>query len=255
MVAALVAGLALLQNPYPPDVTVPKDWQVKYWESSFGRGALISPQGFEIAYPDYTPSGQVAYVQYEMNVKTVFITAVVERARIQATISPDGLVAVSYPDDPAAGYKAKGWPFDYWSRPKGARQVALALLIPLTRLDHHPVDADNLSATKNMYPPSAAEPFMLMQVTGSRHSVERTPSSLTLNGSAVQLSGEVPSKVRWTESTPLLGGDLAVSEDLEGKTWVRFAPVGKKPVVFSGAGHDTPTIAIAVFAALVYFSG
>jgi hypothetical protein len=251
-----LAGYVFLQNPFPPDVNVPKGWHVGYWASGgYGRGALRSPDGLEIGYPDYEPTGQVAYVQYEMYAKTYFFTAVIGRILVQVSVNPDGLLAVSYPSDAPSGYVAKPWPFDYWSCPKGARQVAEALMVPLTRLDRHKAEQGDTSALKYRQLPTPESPFSLMQGVWGRGLVERTPKGLQLGSMSTELESSSPPKPKWSQSATIVDGTLDTAEDASGKIWVTFATPGKKAVIFSASDKGAPAIVLATLAALTYSTG
>ncbi|HMS54972.1 MAG TPA: hypothetical protein PKA27_06190 [Fimbriimonadaceae bacterium] len=257
MVAAIaLVSLSLAQNPFPADLTVPKDWRYYYGKKSkYGRGAIYSPSGFEIAFPDYTPTGQVAYVHYEMNAGTFFFSTVIERTLVHVAVAPDGLVAVSFPNDPASGYKANKWPFDYWSQPKSTREVAQAILIPLTRLDHHKPEPGDKSALKHKMLPSPQSPFSLLQTVGKGGFLQRTPTELRLDSVVVSLTTSGPVKTKWSESTPLLGGTLEIAGGPDGKIWMTFSPPNRKPVTLSTADQSAPALVLGALAALSYSTG
>src|SRR4051794_40653949 len=199
------AGYVFLQNPFPPDVNLPKGWHEGYWGSGgYGKGALRSPDALEIGFSDYTPTGEVAYVQHEMYAKTFFFSAVIDRIIVHISVNPDGLLAVSYPSDAPSGYVAKPWPFDYWSRPKGALQVAEALLVPLTRLDRHRAEQGDTSALKYRYLATPESPFSLMQGVWGRRVIERTPRSLRLGSISTELERSSPPKPKWSQSTAIV---------------------------------------------------
>ena len=257
MVAALaLTALAFLQTPYPPGITVPESWKVNYWASPrYGGGAVTSPQGLEIGFPDYTPTGNVALVQYEMYSKTYYFSTVVERVLIHAAIAPDGLLAVSYPDDLARKYKANPYPFDYWSHPKGARQIAQAILIPLTRLSNHPAREGDKSVLQFMEMASAGSPFSLLAAVYQRGSVERTRTGLKLGSAAATLSEPPKAKPKWTESIVLQESKLEISETDRGNIWVIFSRPGKAPVVMLASDREAPSIVLATLAAITYSRG
>ncbi len=56
----LLAALNL-QNPNPPDVTLPEGWNIHFWSSAgHGNGALLGPNHEEIIFPGYGGTGNVA---------------------------------------------------------------------------------------------------------------------------------------------------------------------------------------------------
>lgn len=257
--ALLASALFGLQNPAAPHVALPQGWKVEYWaKTRSGVGGIVGPQGQEIAFPDYFPTGKVAVVTAEMDRKALFVTAVLKGREVDVAVATDGLLAVSLGTH---GPGDAGAPFDFWRRVNGAREVAETLAIVLTRIEA--TGSEPLGVAPR---PSGSEgnPFPGLQSRRPLYEY-RTDASGTKVGARfesrsaprVDLREGFPDGARrWTVRERVLGGTLTVAEGEKGWLAASYELEGGPTKASRGvlvAAQDTPQAGVqAILAAIAY---
>lgn len=252
--AAIATAVLAIQNPLPPSVTLPQNWQLEY-SAANGRGALIGPDAEEISFPAYVPTGYVAEIIHEMDGRSLFLRAMLDGRLVNVAVDTNGLVAVSYP--PLKGIWHSDC-FDYWTRSDTTRQVAKAIMICLTRLDvlrGTDRDAEFARMSEGKFSKASVEyPFANLSVhypfkyQGGGKDVGFELEDETF----VKIGKAMPASSDWIETTSLLGRELKVAEDTEGKLWASYALGDGKANVFMATNATRRAAALVIFAALNY---
>ena len=255
MLTVAIASVVLaIQNPLPPSVTLPPGWHLEYSVAN-GRGALIGPDAEEISFPAYVPTGYVAEVIQEMDGRSLFLRAMLDGRLVNVAVDTNGLVAVSYP--PLKGIRHSDC-FDYWTQSGTTRHVAKAIMICLTRLDvlrETDRDPEHVRTSEERFSKASVEyPFASLSVHYPfRYRVGGKDVGFELEEETVVKIGKaMPSSSNWIEISSLLGGELKVAEDTEGKLWASYALGDGKANVFMATNATRQTAALVIFAALNY---
>ena len=252
----IVIGILLLaaivrQEPLPPDVIVPEGW--KAGPSSPAGGAIKGPNGEEILYPAYEPTGYMALTTQEADPQSLLVRAVFDRRRVDVAVREDGYTAVSYP--PSNGQPYYGLCFDYWTRAKTVRQAAKALAICLTRLDVLQPQGDRDKLTPEelalVAPATSRHPFDHLAVSFAfAYTVDSKSNRIYFTGrdGAVveRQTGSPPSDGKWKDKLSVLGRTIRWGEDASGRVWAAGS------AMFVSSAAKPQEMALAILAAMAY---
>jgi|GEM_PF-3368921 len=247
---------AVRQDPNLPDVTVPEGWRVGY--SSPAGGAIRGPNGEEIQFPAYEPTGYMALTTHEANAQSLLVRAIIDRRRVDVAVRKDGYLAVSYP--PSNGQPYHGLCFDYWTQAKTARQAAKALAICLTRLDvlQREGDRDKLSPEELSAAPyskaTADYPFEhLRAFVPFEYNLDSKSGRAYFRGqegrTVERQPGSPPTSGKWEDNLSLLGRTIRWGEDASGHGWATAGPA-----VFVCSAATPQSMVLAILAAMAYKS-
>ena len=249
MVATFLALSMLRQNPAPPEVVLPPEWNVHYWsKEGFGTGEIDGPHGEVLIFPGYNATGALAATIRETAPGSLQVRTILGGWRVDIAVRKDGYLAVSYPPAP----EKKGRCFDYWMHPRSAREGAFALAIALTRpqiLGTREPNAEEVAMFSNI-PPGTKYPFDHMFVdwpfTYAGWSSDKVEFK-NKEGLTVSRQSGAPAKVKWQDQMTILGRDLVWGEDVSGHGW---AMVKDGQSVFVSSAANNQGVALTLVLAL-----